>query len=221
MIESTRVGEGYTLNTLVKMCCILSTWQGELMSVSGRKGSGRRAGGAPFGGAKAAAQEPFVRSEVLPLEALGRREMVLGQAITYWGSLRAGDRIPDFGAVDIRQMSMLMGGYAHFIDATSAEPANFFCRLFGSAAAAAFRMPNMTGTRVGQTPWPLMRRNAERSYWMGVNSDAPVVQRVAGYLGDGIQGRYMRLMMPFSERDGRASRLIVGILPLAGKAVAA
>lgn len=165
----------------------------------------------PYGAASLVAGT--VQAQFIPLEVLRRSSGGgWGDALRLWNDRRKNLVLPEFEVHDAMVLRALLG-WSHLVDTSADEPGNFRYRLFGSNVAAQFRMPNMTGMRIGDAPWKAMRDNVEACYFQATSSLEPIAQHIRGDLGSGIRGAYTRVLLPFNQRKGRASRLLVGIFP--------
>lgn len=119
-------------------------------------------------------------------------------------------RMPMQEDVDPRVVQELgLGGLMHVVDASAADPLNYQYRLWGNRVRQSSAR-DFTGCRLRDLPGTEYRNTTTEDYLTVSMTGVPRLQRVDARI-DEIRRVYQRLVVPFSECDGKPSRLLVAI----------
>lgn len=179
--------------------------------------------------AQAAEPVPLVRSELidiisdqegnsverrpLKLDSLPRRGDALGSLYRYWCDLRAASacRFSDIDTVQLDRAGII--GKLHVVDVHSSDPHDFRFELFGYDVSIGRYYESPRAHPVGIWVDSLMR-----DYNTVRLTATPRLHRMRCELG-GISHHYTRLILPFHDKRGRVTRLLVAIREEPGNGV--
>jgi hypothetical protein len=151
-----------------------------------------------------------VERRPLKLDSLPRRGDPLGSLYRYWCDLRAASacRFSDIDTVQLDRAGII--GKLHVVDVHSSDPQDFRFELFGYDVSIGRYYESPRAHPVGIWVDSLMR-----DYNTVRLAAAPRLHRVRCQLGDTAH-HYTRLILPFLDKRGRVTRLLVAIREEAG-----
>ena len=163
----------------------------------------------PAGSAKPAARN-LVKGRRERLDDIGPADAVLGELLSYWRELRGPVKgVPVYRKTfDIQHLRRLMG-WAHMVDVSEDEPANFRFRLYGSLADGLFQK-DFTRLRLAEIPCPIYRGEIMGAYNTVKIGGCPTFHLIAATL-DWRPTSYTRLVLPLADDQGVTRQLLVAV----------
>jgi hypothetical protein len=152
----------------------------------------------------------YVERRPLKLATLPRRADPLGSLYHYWSDLRAAGacRFSNIDTVQLARSGII--GKLHIVDVRSSDPQDFRFELFGYDVSIGRYYESPRAHPVGIWADGLLR-----DYNTVRLTAAPRLHRIRCRLGD-TSHHYTRLILPFLDKRGRVTRLLVAIREEAG-----
>ena len=154
----------------------------------------------------------FIERHLVHTDVAMARGGELADVLSYWRALKGKDDVPSFGDIDpVRLAQLGVLGRLHVLNASNPDPTLIRFDLYGN------RVPLdngriYTGLAIGAHPVRIQAETVAADYDLVRQSAEPRYFRVRKRLG-GVGYRYARLVLPFSDGDGRVDRLMVAVRP--------
>jgi hypothetical protein len=154
----------------------------------------------------------FIERRIVHTDIALARGGELADVLRYWQTLKGKEDVPSFGDIDpVRLAQLGVLGRLHVLNAANPDPALIRFDLYGN------RVPLdngriYTGLAIGAHPVRIQAETVAADYDLVRQSAEPRYFRVRKRLG-GVGYRYARLVLPFSDSNGRVDRLMVAVRP--------
>jgi hypothetical protein len=140
-----------------------------------------------------------------PLTAISAADAWMAAELANWEGARRRFLLPAIDDVAFCRGMSPVGGRAHVVDTSQAEPTGYWFRHWGPINSYHF---GETGRRLGQMPPSLMRDNAIEDYWSTVQAQIPTYHLIRLSAG-GATYSYARLLLPFASNGRQVDHLLV------------
>lgn len=154
----------------------------------------------------------FVERRLVHTDVALARGGSLADVLQYWQALKGNGKVPSFGDIDpVRLAQLGVLGRLHVLNAANPDPSQIRFDLYGNKVP----LDNgriYTGLAIGDHPVRIHAETVAADYDLVRQSAEPHYFRIRKRLG-GVGYRYARLVLPFSDGNGRVDRLMVAVRP--------